>query len=245
MVLIRTVFIYSGLSSDYDLSFHDRISVAYSKAHKVIPDIRELTVALWLRTTDSNPGVPISYAVKDGAIVQDNALALQDCGALNVIINNKTAYTGISISDGNWHHVAITWQSGSGIWSAFLDGSRVRTSSTPFQQSQVIRGGGVLMSGQEQDEIGGGFNAEESYIGDISQMNIWKRVLSNNEVYNLAQSCDHARGDVVAWADFREDLSGVYTITPKSYACQCKYILRYCITMMTVMMTIMVICWWR
>lgn len=53
-------------------------------------------------------------------------------------------------------------------------------------------------------------------------MNVWSRVLTNNEIYNLAETCDHAKGDIASWADFREDLGGAYDITPKSYVCECK-----------------------
>ncbi|KAK3736370.1 hypothetical protein QZH41_006145 [Actinostola sp. cb2023] len=215
------------LSPDFDLAFQDRSSAAYAEVEKIIPDIRQFTVAVWLRTTDSKAGVPLSYAVRDGGIIQDNALAIQDCSGLNLIINNKTAYLGVDINDGAWHHLAVTWQSNSGIWKTFLDGASIKTSPTPFQQNHVIRGGGVMVAGQEQDEIGGGFNSEESFIGDMSQMNLWSRVLTDNEVYNLAQTCEHTQGDIVAWADFRESLFGVYTVTPKSYACEFQNVLRY------------------
>lgn len=208
---------------DFDLAFQDRSSPAYAEIEKVIPDLHEFTVAMWLRTSDTNPGVPLSYACMDSGKKQDNALVIQDPSGINLIINSQTAFLGVDINDGFWHHFAVNWHSATGKWNVFLDGSKFKASTSSFQKDQVIRGGGVMIAGQEQDDIGGGFNAEESFLGDISQMNVWSRVLSDNEIYNLAQTCDRAQGDVVAWPDFRENLFGVYSVTPQSYACRCKF----------------------
>ena len=196
---------------------------SYSEVKKPIPNLSALTLAFWIRTKDTKPGTVISYATKVGNIVQDNALALQDYASFNLFVNNQTVFTGIDVNDGQWHHVAVTWESAGGTWHAYQDGAKVKSSSTPFQQGEVITGGGVMILGQEQDEIGGGFNLEENLIGDVSQMNIFEHVLSANDIYNLAYSCDHVKGNVAAWGDFRETLYGEYHLTDRSYACDCKY----------------------
>ena len=210
------------LSSDYDLSFQVRAVKSYSQIKKPIPNLSTFTLAFWIRTKDTNPGTVISYATKVGDIVQDNALTLQDYAAFNLFVNNETVFTGLDVNDGQWHHVAITWESAGGTWHAYQDGVKLTSSSTPFQQGQVINGGGVLILGQEQDEIGGGFNTEENFIGDVSQMNIFDYVLSANDIYNLVYSSNSNKGNVVAWGDFREQLYGEYHVTDRSYASDCK-----------------------
>jgi len=192
---------------------------SYSEIKKTIPNLSALTLAFWIRTKDTKPGTVISYATKVGNIVQDNALALQDYASFNLFVNNQTVFTGIDVNDGQWHHVAVTWESAGGTWHAYQDGAKIKSSSTPFQQGEVITGGGVMILGQEQDEIGGGFNLEENLIGEVSQMNIFDHVLSANDIYNLAYSCDHVKGNVAAWGDFRETLYGEYHLTDRSYAC--------------------------
>jgi len=161
----------------------------------------------------------ISYATQVGDIVQDNALALQDYSSFNLFVNNKTVYTGMKVNDGQWHHVAVTWESAGGTWHSYKDGVEIKSSSQAFQQGEVISGDGVLILGQEQDELGGGFNTEENFIGDVSQLNIFDYTLSANDIYNLVYSCDHVKGNVAAWGDFRERLFGIYYLTDKSYAC--------------------------
>ena len=215
-------YFLSALSSDYDLSFQVRAVKSYSKIKKTIPDIDAITVAFWIRTNDTNPGTVISYASKEGDVVQDNAFALQEYASFVLFVNNQTAFTGLRANDGQWHHVAITWESAGGTWHAYKDGVETKASSVPFQKDQVVNGGGVMILGQDQDELGGGFNTEENLIGDVSQMNVFDYVLSANDIYNLVYSCDYVKGNIAAWADFREQLFGEYHVTDKSYACDCK-----------------------
>ena len=181
-----------------------------------------MTIAFWMRTSDTKPGTVISYATNISYIVQDNAFALQDYASFVLFVNNRTVFTGLRANDGQWHHVAVTWESAGGTWHAYKDGIKIKSSSLPFQQGEIITGNGVLILGQEQDDLGGGFNTEENFIGDVSQMNVFDYVLSENDIYNLVYSCDYVKGNVAAWADFREQLFGEYHVTDKSYVCDCK-----------------------
>ena len=95
--------------------------------------------------------------------------------------------------------------------------------SEAFQSGAKIHGGGVMVLGQEQDALGGSLSPEEAFIGDLSQLNVWNKVLSPQDIYNLVRSCNHVEhGNVKAWADFREGLQGVYKLTSKSHACNCE-----------------------
>ena len=78
------------------------------------------------------------------------------------------------------------------------------------------------MIGEEQDKYGGDFTPKESFIGDLSQLNIWDRELSNNEIYDLASTCGHDQGNVLAWADFHSRITGNVKKTAPSLACDCK-----------------------
>lgn len=43
-------------------------------------------------------------------------------------------------------------------------------------------GGGALVLGQDQDQRGDGFNPVESFVGTVSQLNIWNYVLTPQQV---------------------------------------------------------------
>jgi len=59
--------------------------------------------------------------------------------------------------------------------------------------------------GQEQDAVGGGFNVEESFVGEMSQMVMFDYALSPEEVAELATpqtgSCAAVYGQLLSWTD--------------------------------------------
>jgi len=81
----------------------------------------------------------------------------------------------------------------------------------------VINTNGILVIGQDQDSFGGGFVASQSYIGELTDLNVWNRVLTANEILKLSRSCHGGRGNVKKWSDFKVGLRGdVRVISPSA-----------------------------
>ena len=57
----------------------------------------------------------------------------------------------------------------------------------------------ALIFGQEQDSIRGSFERGESYIGHLSEFNIWNFTLSDKDISGMASCQTHMKGNVVAW----------------------------------------------
>ena len=124
--------------------------------------------------------------------------------------------TGISANDGFWHHICASWENKAGSWKVYKDGVP-QAGGVSFKTSQVIDTDGILVIGQEQDMFGGGFDADQSYIGELTDLNIWNRVLGDSEVYHLSKSCHGGRGNVKKWCDFKVGLRGdVRVISPSA-----------------------------
>ena len=64
------------------------------------------------------------------------------------------------------------------------------------------------MLGQEQDSVGGGFQKHQSFIGEMTGVNIWNRVLDDQEIAALSNSCLAGEGDVFKWSDFKNHTRG-------------------------------------
>ena len=97
----------------------------------------------------------------------------------------------------------------------------------PLQKSKHIPKGGLFVIGEEQDKYGGDFTPKESFFGDLSQLNIWDRELLADEIYDLANSCGHTQGNVLAWSDFHSRTTGNVKKTVPSMACDCASIFVY------------------
>ena len=58
------------------------------------------------------------------------------------------------------------------------------------------------MLGQDQDSLGGGFDAKQRFIGMMTNVNVWDHVLSTAKIEQMSKSCLSGEGNVYKWSDF-------------------------------------------
>lgn len=78
-----------------------------------------------------------------------------------------------------------------------------------------------MVLGQEQDSVGGGFDAAEGFAGQVAGFRVWNRVLSPIEVEGVAEGRGVPRGVVLDLEDIKEVHGDVQQV-----ACEC---LEHCI----------------
>ena len=103
--------------------------------------------------------------------------------------------------DGQPHHVCVKWENKAGSWSLTVDGKLINHGGG-FQVGHVIRRGGIVIVGQDQDFYGGAFQLYQSFLGKISGINLWSRVVSHNEILRMSKIDNTENGDVLKWPDF-------------------------------------------
>ncbi|XP_067408504.1 neuronal pentraxin-1-like [Emydura macquarii macquarii] len=191
----------------FRVGFPLRTNYMYVKVKRTLHhEIFAFSACLWLKSS-SAPGVgtPFSYSVPG----QANELVLIEWGnnPMELLINDKAATLPLAIHDAKWHHICVTWSTRDGIWESYQDGVR-RGSGENLAPWHPIKSGGVFILGQEQDTLGGRFDATQAFIGELADFNLWSHVLAPGEIYRLATCTSHARGDLVAWAEPAVELHG-------------------------------------
>lgn len=88
--------------------------------------------------------------------------------------------TGISIMDGLWHHVAISWRNSDSQVVIHVDGTLVYTGVLPGRVGYVFKNGGFFALGVDQDSFAGGFS--DYFLGEMDEFRIWNRVLTTTEI---------------------------------------------------------------
>ena len=122
----------------------------------------------------------------------------------------------MSANDGAWHHICITWENTAGSWQLYKDGIREKNGSG-LRVGHMIPGGGAVVLGQEQDSFEGGFQSSQSFIGELSGVNVWDHVISSDEISQMSNVCTAEEGNVITWFDFRSGIRGnVQIIEPSS-----------------------------
>lgn len=67
----------------------------------------------------------------------------------------------VTMTDGKWHHVCVTWSTRDGVWEAYQDGAK-KGSGQNLASWHPIRAGGTFILGQEQ--VGHKQTAEEDLV---------------------------------------------------------------------------------
>lgn len=78
----------------------------------------------------------------------------------------------------------------------------------------VIAPGGLLLLGQDQDSVGGGFDAHQRFVGEMTGVNIWNHVMTSQEIFNMSISCLAGEGNVVSWSNLRFRIQGNVSKVP-------------------------------
>ncbi|XP_078575446.1 sushi, von Willebrand factor type A, EGF and pentraxin domain-containing protein 1-like isoform X3 [Branchiostoma floridae x Branchiostoma japonicum] len=203
--------------SDFNLEFESSGTVDYVMIDS-IPSLKALSCAFWMRSTDKqNYGTPLSYATSS----EDNTFVLTDYNGFVLYIGGSSKVTDVTANDGRWHHICVTWTSEGGVWRIYKNGFLVDMGQG-LGTDRVIPGGGAFVLGQEQDSRGGDFHAPESFIGQMSLLQLWDYVLSEDNVFAMATTCQKNVGNVRAWPDFLPGIVGRVKKTPTNICKGCE-----------------------
>lgn len=181
----------------FKLSLPQRTNYLYGRITKSLPEMYAFTLCMWIKSSAS-PGIgtPFSYGVPG----QANEIVLIEWGnnPIELLINDKVAQLPIEVRDGRWHHICVSWTTRDGQWDAYQDGEKLGTGDN-LAAWHPIKPGGVIILGQEQDVVGGRFDAGQAFVGELSQVNIWDRVLKPSEIQSMANCSTYLPGNVVPW----------------------------------------------
>ncbi|XP_070569761.1 neuronal pentraxin-1-like [Ptychodera flava] len=161
------------------------------------PDLSALTACVWVTSTQNRQAAIVSYAVSE----EDNEfLMFYDYypNAFKIHIRgSESQFHGYTLHDGSWHHVCTTWSSNDGRLAFYHNG--VTADKTKYVMAgKMVRGGGVLVLGQDQDSVGGGFEEHQAFIGNLTDFNMWSTALNANQIAMIKADCSIG-GDVFTW----------------------------------------------
>ncbi|XP_070561373.1 uncharacterized protein [Ptychodera flava] len=190
-VVLSTSYWKKGMSDfKYTLKKSSNVTVMTP-----IPDMYAFTLCFWMKSEEDNRGTPVSYATYSGSV---NEIVVYDYSRLQLwILDMADTKRNVTANDGLWHHICCTWSSVDGNWDLWKDGTHA-AGGTDLVSGQYIRGGGILILGQEQDSVGGTFDQKQAFVGDISQFNLWDLVLEAEAIQSNMADCTGA-GNVYAW----------------------------------------------
>ncbi|XP_069021469.1 C-reactive protein-like [Embiotoca jacksoni] len=94
-------------------------------------------------------------------------------------------------------HLCFTWDSSSGASAIFVDGKKSLTKI--YKTGHTIRSGGKVLLGQDPDSYLQGFDAKQSFVGEICDVNMWDSVLPDSAIRDMHSGERIQRGNVFDW----------------------------------------------
>ncbi|XP_028989563.1 neuronal pentraxin-2b [Betta splendens] len=190
----------------FKVSLPQRTNYLFGRITKTLPEMYAFTLCMWIKS-NASPGIgtPFSYGVPG----QANEIVLIEWGnnPIELLINDKVAQLPLEVRDGRWHHICIAWTTRDGQWEAYQDGDRLGGGDN-LAAWHPIKPGGVIILGQEQDVVGGRFDAGQAFVGELSQVNIWDRVLKPADIQSMANCSSYIPGNVISWLASNVDVFG-------------------------------------
>ncbi|KAM6306761.1 neuronal pentraxin receptor-like [Podargus strigoides] len=178
----------------------------YARMKKSLPELYAFTICMWLKSKALvGLGTPFSYSIPS----QANEIVLLEWGTnpLELLINDKVTQLPLSLKDKAWHHVCVAWTTRDGKWSAYQDGEQ-RGAGENLASWHAIKPQGVIILGQEQDTLGGRFDATQAFVGELAQFGVWDHMLAPAEILGLANCTSHLQGNVIQWDDQAVEVFG-------------------------------------
>ncbi|XP_041633751.1 pentraxin fusion protein-like [Cheilinus undulatus] len=103
-------------------------------------------------------------------------------------------------------HLCVTWSSGTGAVNLYLDGRRSLTKI--YKHGHTTLAGGRIILGQDTDSVVGKFDYYQSFVGEISDVNMWSYVLSESAIQQMACGERLKSGNVLSWGSTRMTVHG-------------------------------------
>ncbi|XP_073493821.1 C-reactive protein-like [Phyllobates terribilis] len=111
-------------------------------------------------------------------------------------VDNKDEYYDLQGNDfTEWTSVCATWNSSTLV--VWIDGTKYNINAK--QKDVQIRADPIIIIGQDQDSYGGRFAASQSFVGEITDINMWNKTLTDENIMDYF-AADEMSGNIINWS---------------------------------------------
>lgn len=168
-------------------------------------NLRSFTLCMRVATELSGRREVILFAYRTGSYDELNVWRELD-GRLSFYLAGDGVLFKVPELGALQTHLCVTWDSTSGFAAFFLDGKR--SLSKIYKKGHTVRAGGRVILGQDPDSFLGGFDHNQSFVGEISDVNMWDTVLADSAIQGMFAGERVARGNVFDWESTELRING-------------------------------------
>ncbi|KAM4535560.1 C-reactive protein-like [Fundulus diaphanus] len=196
LFIITISAVFSGTLAIRSLVFPNATSTSYVELFPQKPlSLKAFTLCMRVATELSGRREIILFAYRTRHYDELNVWRELD-GRLSFYLTGNPVLFQVPGLGALQTHLCVTWDSSSGAAALFIDGRKSLTKI--YRKGHTIREGGRVVLGQDLDNYLGGFDVRQSFVGEISDVNLWDYVLSDTAVQDMV-TAKITRGNVLDW----------------------------------------------
>jgi len=170
---------YTNLSGNAELQ-NGTSQYIYAALKNDISEVDSISIECWIRFDGETTSSQRIFSLYD-TTTKELIFEIKNPQSIKIKLvldpDNSVNFTSdASLSDGHWHHVALTWVSGS-LPQLYLDGEQKTVTSTAtdytWRNSETSRWNIML---------GGNYSASKTLNGGISEFRFWKSIRSQDDI---------------------------------------------------------------
>ncbi|XP_077327303.1 serum amyloid P-component-like [Lithobates pipiens] len=112
----------------------------------------------------------------------------------------------------DWRHTCVTWDSDTGLVQLWVNG-KLYPGGVSSKGSSIETAMSLIL-GQKQGSYGGGFDASQSLVGEISDVHMWDYVLTPEDIRKVTSGDLH--GNILSWQSLLYEIKGEVLVKPKN-----------------------------
>ncbi|XP_078279138.1 LOW QUALITY PROTEIN: serum amyloid P-component-like [Rhinoraja longicauda] len=181
IVLVIGIYLPGSHSAGLDAKsviFSSKTSHSFVRLHAAhFASLTAFTVCFRAASEATHSYSLLSYATNSS----DNELLIWEESKTQLWVYLGNVVTEIYIPEMNalLRHICVTWESQRGEITVWVNGRR--SLRKVGGKGQVVKGSGQFILGQEQDSVGGRFDASQSFVGEITDVHLWDHILQPND----------------------------------------------------------------
>lgn len=113
---------------------------------------------------------------------------------------------GLPDETGEWNSVCWTWDSTDGLTTLWVNG--MRSARKILGRAATLTGAPSIILGQDQDSYGGGFDPNQSFSGDFTDVHLWNQVISPCEIRFFMEGNAFSPGNILSWNNLQYTING-------------------------------------
>ncbi|XP_074552518.1 C-reactive protein-like isoform X2 [Halichoeres trimaculatus] len=198
LFLIASSTVLAGnMSASKSLVFQSPSNTNYAELIPQIPlTLQAFTLCMRVATELTGEREIILFAYRTQYYDELNVWRELD-GRLSFYLSGEGVFFKVPELGPMQNHLCFTWDSSSGAAAVFMNGKKSVTHI--YKKGHTVRSGGKVILGQDPDNYFGDFDANQSFVGEITDVNMWDSVLPDSAIRNVFANEKVTKGNVFDW----------------------------------------------